>query len=164
MGGGRAQGKEGRGDEFVLWGYHGAHPYMRDKRFTLYDQSVVHPKTGDCHRAAIATALQIPLPELTNYATVDDWHMCCLRELMERGWMCYWHPKERAAMNESPTGWMVASVPSLKFPGKWHSVVVDADMKLVHDPNWSRRRGHVKRHAIRDVLLFVPIADEREVS
>lgn len=137
---------------------HYEHIFPHLKPFSVFDQEIIDEGRGDCHRTAIGTCLQIDPRTLTNYAECDDWHLTCLRELMGRGWMCYWQPKEKAAMNQSPTGWMVACVPSKNFRGKWHSVVVDADLRLVHDPNWNihTKRSLVRRASIREILVFVP--------
>lgn len=141
---------------------HYEHQYPHLK-FSVFTQAAIHPATGDCHRTAIGSCLQIDPRTLTNYAECgDDWHMVCLRELAAHGWIAYWVPTDKPNRNQSPTGWMVASVPSKSFKGKWHSVVVDSDLRLIHDPNWNTPRRQVRRSAIRDLLIFEPLPKEDE--
>jgi hypothetical protein len=123
-------------------------------------QRIVDPNRGDCHRAAIASVLDLTIdevPENTTSAHVEE------RFLSERG-LCAihldqwrlrphsnpemlhgrpWDARELVRFDFAEGAIALASVPSQRFPGGWHAIVVRfalqpegwVRVECVHDPN-----------------------------
>ena len=102
-------------------------------------QTVFHATEGDCTEACIATITGIPLGALPNRSG-RDFYPALQEALDDYGWVYY---------EFGPTDWwwffgplqkvpVIASVPSQKFEGKQHALVVccyHTRLKVIHDPN-----------------------------
>lgn len=134
-----------------------------------YDQTIYDDVSGDCLRASIATMMQWDPATLPNFVEADDsWWAVSLTGL-ERGWFLSHQSLDTVAeRNQSPTGWCVATVPSIVFPGENHAVVVDAQtLELVHDPNPPKwKRESISRDDILGCLVAVrtPATDREDQS
>jgi len=128
----------------------------------LVDQTIVDRGKGDCHRAAVATMMQLPLEDVPDtHIWGKGWGIEQYNHWHERGWDFYYEPPERAHKSESPSGWVVATVPSRMYEGVTHSVVLDKDtLELVHDPNPQARRKTVERDEIQVVLIAMRVGHE----
>lgn len=128
----------------------------------MYDQEILDCKKGDCLRASLATMMQVPPSEITNYSEVEMWATTLYHEWEERGYYMYWETLDKLSRNESPTGYMIASVPSKMCKGVCHAVVIDSEFNLVHDPNPVHRRDSVDKSEI--VCLLVAVKKVEEVD
>jgi hypothetical protein len=117
-------------------------------------QTIVDPGRGDCWRACIASILELPIeevpnfvaefadnPEITHYELCSNW-------LRERGLFMVdinlskvdeWFYVIDWQLIKSAYG--IATVPSQKNKGGWHSVVIHfggadntTSLKIIHDP------------------------------
>lgn len=109
-------------------------------------QKIIDPVDGDCLRACISTITEISVSELPANSKdtkhLEGYYGALRDALAKHGWMFVSHCKIDywwlyAALGNVP---LIASVPSQKFPGKIHAVVVAYDLKqmklrVVHDPN-----------------------------
>jgi len=124
----------------------------------LFNQAWVDNTRGDCERTAVATVLQVCPAALRNYSEVPDdehWAFAQVKDLAAIGWTPIWTTKEGVRKTESPTGWYVATVPSLTFEGSTHAIVVDQDLRLIHDPNRVNPRSSILPEDIMCLTLFV---------
>lgn len=122
------------------------------------EQTIPSPPHGDCFRACIASILEVGIDDLPNPIS-DDWakewgeHLetrgLSLVEIVltERG--CWWH-----IANEQ---YWIASVPSLNYPDKFHSVVMRGG-ELAHDPSLGEKYTSVDHAVIRDMTFLVPVS------
>lgn len=109
------------------------------------DQLIVDKMTGDCTRACIASILELDIESVPNF--IEDgnaWFDRFWKFLKDHGYNYYgggW-PKgpdrpNGHILSESPNidGFVVATVPSRTFDEIGHSVVMDLNGIVVHDPN-----------------------------
>jgi hypothetical protein len=144
-------------------------------------QRVVDPERGDCYRAAVASLLDLPLDDVPDDLTNGFAHERYLRERR----LCALHLENTGRLKRRPPGYSgsepwdvrrlvrydyaagslaVASVPSQRFPGGWHAVVVQfvlqpegwVRVKCVHDPNPGNRPYDMQRTKIRALTFFLP--------
>lgn len=107
-------------------------------------QSCVDPDRGDCHRAVIASLFELELEQVPNFRLFSDelWYKVYWFFLNALGWEyngCA--PAKRHIEDRNYgdiNGFYYADVKSRTFPGRHHSVVIDAAGKVVHDPNPSQ--------------------------
>lgn len=104
-------------------------------------QSIVDPDMGDCHRAVIASLLELHLDQVPHFKMFadSDWHYVYHAFLWGCGyeWSGTGYPTTHLdpALYPNINGFVEASVPSLNFEGKVHSVVMRVDGVVVHDPS-----------------------------
>lgn len=125
-------------------------------------QRIVDPERGDCQRAAVASVLDLAyddVPDLSgNRQTLElcDWlgsRGLCAVHLDQ--WRLKppsnpdaiggrpWDARELVRYDYAAGAVALASVPSQRFPGRWHAIVVRFTMQpegyvrleCVHDPN-----------------------------
>lgn len=126
--------------------------------FKKYNQM----KWNDCIRASIATVMQWDPLELPNFAEFDNW-----REMIEDTFKSHgyrWNyfsddPTLFNYINESPTGWLVAAVPSLNHDNSTHAIVVDNSLNLVHDPSNNKKYMKLNKE---DIIIAYPVLKIKE--
>ena len=109
------------------------------------DQRIVDKGKGDCTRACVVSILELDIDSVTNFIELGgDWfnpfwkflhnHGC---EYYGTGWIKSDGRPHGLLLAESPNidGLVVASVPSSLYEGIDHSVVMDLEGLIVHDPN-----------------------------
>jgi hypothetical protein len=143
-------------------------------------QRVVDPKTGDCYRAAVATVLDASLDDVP--ADIGN-GFSYERYFHERG--IHALHLENHRLRERPEGYTgsepwdvrklvrydyaagavaVASVPSQRFPGGWHAIVVQfvvqpegwVRLECVHDPNPGNAPYDMTQTEVRALTFFLP--------
>lgn len=127
------------------------------------DQTVVHQGNGNCQQAVIASLLDLKLEEVPNF--IEDpknfWHI--LWDFMEEqgysdiGWE---YPnaenptlKERLEFDGGWEGYFPATVPSQTFEDRTHAVIIDNNLKVVHDPNPNKKALKCKPEDIINVIV-----------
>jgi hypothetical protein len=127
-----------------------------------YDQTIVDKDIGDCHRAAMATMMQVPFDEVPDtWAWGEGWGIKQYHWWEARGWELFYSLPDRAHRCQAPSGCVVGTVRSLCFEGMTHSVVLDKDtLELVHDPNFENRRESVSAEEIISVLIAVRLGEQ----
>ena len=104
-------------------------------------QTIVDADRGDCHRATIASLLEVEIEQVPHFRLFDDdvwWNILyfflwgCGYELHGTG---YLHSHRSPADYANLHGLVDAAVPSSTFPDKTHSVIMNVDGLIVHDPN-----------------------------
>ena len=112
-------------------------------------QTIIDPENGDCERACVATILDLPIEDVPNFVEKDcvwwerDW-------IVARGYAIIEPKRETGPHDYVYTGLRnlaaIATVPSQKYPGGTHVIVVGwrphpdhpehaLECFVVHDPN-----------------------------
>ena len=109
------------------------------------DQIVVDKDNGDCTRACICSILELESGSIPNYIEVgSDWIRDFWTMLKEKGFKYYgigWPLSEDRpnghvlSKSISVDGYVLATVPSKTYDSVTHSVVIDLDGIVCHDPN-----------------------------
>ena len=118
------------------------------------DQTIVDKITGDCTRACIASMLDLEIDAVPHFARFEDkrfrsdmWFRVMTSFLKEfgykyfgTGWVLSEDRPHGQILNESPNinGFVMATVQSRTFEGVGHSVVMNLEGLVVHDPNPNR--------------------------
>lgn len=114
------------------------------------NQKEIHKGTGDCMRASIASVLEIDLqavPHLTRTAK-DKWFQVLYYFMIsyEYKYCGMWHPwnkkRRRPLKQHSINGYYLGIVNSRSYPKDkniTHMVVIDQNLKVVHDPNPNKK-------------------------
>jgi hypothetical protein len=146
-------------------------------------QKIVDPERGDCYRAAVATILDLALEEvpedLTNGFAHDRYlraqglcavHLESFRlkphshpEMLDGK---PWDARNLVRYDYAEGSVALASVPSQRFPGGWHAIVVGFVMQpegwvrveCLHDPNQGNAPYDMERTEIRSLTFFMPRA------
>jgi len=114
------------------------------------DQSIVDKGDGDCMRACVASILELDLCAVPHFMRIPEgkWFAVMSNFFWSLGYdyIGTGYPKkpdrERGhILSESPhiEGYVMASVPSRTFEGVSHSVIMNLDGKIVHDPNPNKK-------------------------
>ncbi len=126
------------------------------------NQRTVHAGRGDCMRAAIASLLEMELEQVPNLVLwkSGDWFQTLYYFFFANGWQYVDHnPRPKRLFKKySINGYYDASVPSLTLPGRSHSVIVNLNGRVVHDPNPNKRwlnKNPLKTGKIKYVFHFV---------
>jgi len=116
-----------------------------EEKMNKVDQSIVDKEYGDCTRACIATILDLPLDAVPNFMQFKDkWFKVFHNFLLILDYAFYGTGFPRSVdkpnghiLSESinVNGLVMASVPSKTFENIGHSVVMNLDGLVVHDPN-----------------------------
>ena len=115
-------------------------------------QTVIHKGHGNCMQATIASLFDLTLDEVPNFIELDcDWFNVMGKMYSDRGYdLCCFNPrgrielvKEVLKVDKGVNGYWYASVASIFFGNDvTHSVIIDKDLNVVHDPN-PNNKGHV---------------------
>lgn len=148
---------------------------------TPVTQRIVDPERGDCYRAAVASLLDLPLDDVPEDLTNVLAHE---RYLRDRG-LCAvhletfrlkphshpemlngkpWDARSLVRYDYAEGAHAIASVPSQRFPGGWHAIVVRfalqpegwVRVECVHDPNPGNGPYDMERTEIRSLTFFLP--------
>lgn len=108
------------------------------------DQTVIDGENGDCHRAVIASILELDITQVPHFRLYDDqtWFRVYHYFLLANGWEYtgYRTIEDNTPIeSDSIEGFFDATVDSRTFPGKKHAVVIDLKGVVVHDPNPNRK-------------------------
>lgn len=133
------------------------------------DQTIVNEENGDCTRACIASMLELPIDAVPNFIRFkNNWYLM-MKDFLRRlnydyTGTGYLNSKHSIELSESPNikGFVMASVPSKTFPqnGIGHSVVINLNGVVVHDPNPNKLWQDVnviKTNYLRSWALIEPI-------
>ena len=109
------------------------------------DQMIVSVDKGDCTRACLASILELNIAEVPNFIEKgnrwfdDFWKFIKTYgyQYYGVGWLVGPERPHGHILKESPNidGYVIASVPSRTFEIVGHSVVMDLDGVVIHDPN-----------------------------
>jgi hypothetical protein len=109
------------------------------------DQTIIDKEDGDCTRACLATILELPIDAVPNFIRYKEkWFKIFWPFLNSLGYEYYGvgfplgeeYPKGHILVDEpNIDGYVIASVPSKSFEETGHSVVMNLDGEVVHDPN-----------------------------
>ena len=120
------------------------------------DQTKVSKGAGDCMSAAVASLLELPLEKVPYFKGMGqrEWFIGLLEFLEKEGYEFHGtrYPNT-PSLKECPNvdGYVIASVPSGTFEGVYHSVIVDMDFRVIHDPNPNKKwQGEAVRFKARD--------------
>lgn len=107
-------------------------------------QKVVDGVNGDCARAVVASLFELELESVPNFIeTPESFGYKMLLFYRKMGYV-YGVYNERpglptllevAKFDGGIDGYFYASVPSKTYEGGFHAVIIDSDLKVVHDPN-----------------------------
>ncbi len=125
-------------------------------------QRIVDPERGDCQRAAVASVLDLAYEDVPDFSgarqslELCDWlgtRGLCAVHLDQWRLKPHSHPemlhgrpwdaRELVRYDYAAGAVAIASVPSQRFPGGWHAIVVrftlrpegHVEVECVHDPN-----------------------------
>jgi len=105
----------------------------------LVDQSIVDENSGDCFRAAIASLFELELSQVPHFRLFadDKWFAVFWYYLLALGWEYIgWGTSIQNDIAEHTiNGYVCARVTSKTFPDRIHSVIIDVNGTVVHDPN-----------------------------
>lgn len=104
------------------------------------NQLYVSSTRGDCTRATIASIFELELEQVPHFRLYQDsnWFLVYYYFIYSLGYeyMGQHHPeKSKLEFEDSINGYFDACVPSKTFKGGSHSVVIDTNGVVVHDPN-----------------------------
>lgn len=105
-------------------------------------QEIVEEKRGDCMQACVASLLRIPISVVPPFFAPPGDGLPPGYEWLNHNdlWFDYAHRQEDGTYRSGrdvvgvPSGYAIASVPSARFPGGTHAVIVK-DGVVVHDPS-----------------------------
>ena len=110
---------------------------------------------GNCLQAVVASLFELELEEVPHFIMSDTWYTDMAKFYSDMGKM-FMEAQEFEIMNVEHNGdidgmrealehdggiggYWGATVKSQTFEGKYHAVVIDRDMNIVHDPNPNRK-------------------------
>jgi hypothetical protein len=109
------------------------------------DQKIVNQHNGDCTRACLVSILELDIDSTPNFIEKgDNWFGLFWTFLRDNnceyhgtGWIKSEYRTHGQILSESPNvdGFVIASVASSLYEGTGHSVVMDLNGVVVHDPN-----------------------------
>jgi hypothetical protein len=115
-------------------------------------QTIIDKNKGDCMRAAVASLFELPLNKVPDFMKFDGMKNTSPgyelhRFFFDRGFdYCYINRREDlkqgtkflkkvAKFDGGINGFFYASVKSQTFEGRFHAVIIDSNLNIVHDPN-----------------------------
>ena len=107
---------------------------------TPVDQIAPHQDHGDCLRASVASLFDLRIEQVPNFMLFegDQWWHVCYAFIWALGYEFdeSQHPKEAVPLaDEAVNGYTLASVPSRNYENRFHSVVIDLEGNVAHDPD-----------------------------
>ena len=101
-------------------------------------QTISDAGNGDCFRAAVASLLDLNITQVPHFIIYEDWFGAFVHFLkffdIEYEGTGRTH-RRTPAESDAIDGLIIATVPSLNFEGKVHSVLIDISGVVVHDPS-----------------------------
>jgi len=132
-------------------------------------QTIIDTKRGNCMQAVVASLFDLPLEDVPNFieisSTEDTNYFMVMRKFFaERGYnnLCCVNKtedkdtellKKIAKFDGGVNGYLYASVPSQTFENVFHSVVIDTDLNIVHDPNPNQLALNLKPEDVVDIQI-----------
>ena len=133
---------------------------------TPVDQKIIDRGSGDCMRASIASLLDLPIDAVPHFILHHKLHQLVFMSFMKSvGWeylgvMNFERGNNRLSREDSIHGYFRASVPSRNYDGVTHSVVMDMDGVVVHDPN--PKKNYQSENIIEsEALLYWDLVEPR---
>lgn len=134
-------------------------------------QRISNPKIGDCLRASVASILKLELEQVPNFILYDiEWWRIQYYFFLANGYKysgrVYPNLKETEktviirkplTYKESINGCFLACVESLNFSTGTHSIIVDKDLNVIHDPTTTIATYSGENLKDDDRLLYVDI-------
>lgn len=129
-------------------------------------QTIIDKDHGNCMQAVVATLLGLELEEVPNFIEFEkDWHKVWFNFWKERGfedWPTQIRRSRRgtkeliniAHFDKGINGYFYASVKSKLFEGVQHTVIVDMNLNIVHDPNPSGVYLSCTPDDVEDILVM----------
>ncbi len=120
-------------------------------------QTIIDPEIGDCHRACVASLFELPLDCIPNFL-----HLVHLKQM--KFWNLYYDfmrwfnydllhftksQIDKGILNEIEyekdgiSGYFIATVNSQSFQGKKHSVIINKNLEIMHDPNPNNKPPYI---------------------
>lgn len=135
------------------------------------DQEIVDAANGDCTRACLASILELPIDAIPNFIRFKDKWYFMLKDFVRRLGYDYigtGYPNSHK-LNESYNinGLVIASVPSKTFPSGGHSVIMDLNGVVVHDPNPNKLWQDINALETKELkswMLLEPVAEYTDCS
>lgn len=115
----------------------------------IVDQTIIDAKRGDCLRANIASLLELEIEQVPHFILFnnDIWNDVYYYFMLALGWKqqgyskCSPSRRIKVVLEEigSINGFFDACVKSKTFKGQLHSVIINIDGIVVHDPNPNKK-------------------------
>lgn len=107
-------------------------------------QSILDKGDGDCHRAAVASILDLTIEQVPHFNRFgNDWFGVFYNFMRTCGWefsgTCGINADRGLKVEDSIEGYFLASVPSLTFKDVFHSIIIDLKGICIHDPNPNKK-------------------------
>ena len=142
-------------------------------------QRIVDPERGDCYRAAVASVLDLDLDAVpagigsgfVEFGFLKEQGLCAVHLDVHRltprpdGYAGRtWDARNLVRFDFAAGAIAIASVPSQKFPGSYHAVVVGfverpegwVRLECLHDPNPGNAPYDMDRTEIRSLTFYMP--------
>ena len=130
-------------------------------------QSRIEKNHGTCMQAVVASLFEMFIDDVPNFVELgDEWFWIMSKFYKDRGYRlscfnprtCIKLTKQILKVDEGINGYWYATVPSINLgPGVTHAVVIDKNMKVVHDPN-PNNYGHV--YSPKDIISIDTCSDK----
>ena len=130
-------------------------------------QTVVDSGKGNCMQAAIASLLELDLEDVPNFIEFvgkGQWLKTMHGFLNEKGYDAITVGKSKgqgtqwlkdlAKFDNGVNGYLYASVPSRTFENGTHAVIVDTDLRVVHDPNPNQKCLDIKPDEVISIMVM----------
>jgi len=134
------------------------------------DQRIVDKDKGDCTRACLVSILELDIDSTPNFIGLgNEWFRTFRKFLQEHGYEYYgtgWLKSDErphgTILKDSPNvkGFVIASVPSSLYKGVGHSVVMDLEGVVIHDPNPNKAWQDVNIIESGDLQHWLMISDK----
>ena len=136
------------------------------------NQTLVDEEFGDCTRACLASILDLNIDAVPNFIRFKGKWMRIFwayikalgYEFHGTGWPKMENSTNGHILEECPNidGYVIASVPSKSFEGGGHSVVMDINGLVVHDPNPNKAWEGINVLETGDLQNWMMIGEENE--
>jgi len=102
-------------------------------------QSIHDKGKGDCLRACVASLLELEIEQVPHFIRYENWHAAFCYFLAGFGIQFNGtgrlHKGRLPELEDTVTGLLIATVPSLNFDDTNHVVLMDVEGYVVHDPS-----------------------------
>lgn len=128
-------------------------------------QTLVDNKRGNCMQAAVASLLELELEQVPNFIEAgEEWGKIWFGFWKDQGLEDYpveiskdVHDttllKRVAEFDGGFNGYFYATVPSQTFEDTTHAVIVDKNLKVVHDPNPNQKALELNPEDVLSILV-----------
>lgn len=135
-------------------------------------QSRIEKKHGTCMQAAVASLFEMFIDDVPNFIELGEkWYYALVRFYKDKGYghICEFNPRGRFDLirqvlehDEGINGYWEATVESVNL-GKecTHSVIIDKDMYVVHDPN-PNNYGYI--YTVEDIISICTVKEDWHID